>query len=112
MPNGPLKWVRGRNTLIQNRTFLFKCPRWSEFMDTGKIILFNLSDGILGERNSQLLGQLIVSKFQLAAMSRADIHQNNAGHLICTWMNSRRSPQPRPARMRRYYHVPENMVCR
>ena len=41
-------------------------------MDTGKIALFNLSDGILGEQNSQLLGQLIVSKFQLAVMGRAD----------------------------------------
>jgi len=41
-------------------------------IDTGKILLFNLSDGILGEANSQLLGQLIVSKFQTAVMSRAD----------------------------------------
>lgn len=41
-------------------------------MDEGKIVLFNLSDGILGEANSQLLGQLIVSKFQMAVMSRAD----------------------------------------
>ena len=43
-----------------------------EAMDSGKILLFNLSDGILGEANSQLLGQLIVSKFQMAVMSRAD----------------------------------------
>lgn len=43
-----------------------------EAIDTGKILLFNLSDGILGEANSQLLGQLIVSKFQTAVMSRAD----------------------------------------
>jgi hypothetical protein len=41
-------------------------------MDEGKILLFNLSDGILGEQTSQLLGQLIVSKIQLAVMSRAD----------------------------------------
>ena len=40
-------------------------------MDSGKIMLFNLSDGILGENNSQILGQLIVSKFQMATMSRA-----------------------------------------
>ena len=44
-----------------------------EAMDSGKILLFNLSDGILGEVNSQLLGQLIVSKFQTATMSRADL---------------------------------------
>ena len=42
-------------------------------MDDGKIMLFNLSDGILGETNSQLLGQLIVSKFQTATMSRANV---------------------------------------
>ena len=42
-------------------------------MDQGKILLFNLSDGALGEQNAQLLGQLVASKFQLAAMSRADI---------------------------------------
>ena len=41
-------------------------------MDEGKILLFNLSDGVLGEANAELLGQLIVAKIQLAAMSRAD----------------------------------------
>jgi hypothetical protein len=40
-------------------------------MDQGKVMLFNLSDGLLGEQNSQLLGQLVVSKFQLAVMARA-----------------------------------------
>ena len=49
-----------------NRSLNFR-----EAMDEGKIMLFNLSDGILGEQNSQLLGQLVVSKFQLAVMSRA-----------------------------------------
>lgn len=41
-------------------------------MDGGKILLFNLSDGILGEVNAQILGQFIVAKLQIAAMSRAD----------------------------------------
>jgi hypothetical protein len=41
-------------------------------MDDGRILLFNLSDGLLGVQNSRLLGQLIVSKIQLALMSRAD----------------------------------------
>ena len=41
-------------------------------MDTGKILLFNLSDGLLGEASSQLLGQLIAAQLQLAVMSRAD----------------------------------------
>ncbi|SYZ73725.1 hypothetical protein TRIP_C50006 [Candidatus Zixiibacteriota bacterium] len=46
-------------------------------MDEGKILLFNLSDGILGEAASQLIGQLIVSKFQTATMSRADEAKHN-----------------------------------
>lgn len=41
-------------------------------MDEGRVLLFNLSDGILGEQNAQLLGQLVVAKMQLAAMSRAN----------------------------------------
>jgi len=61
-----------RNTLCQTgpRSLNFR-----KVMDTGKIVLFNLSDGILGEQNSQLLGQLIVSQFQLAVASRANMPQ-------------------------------------
>ena len=57
-----------RNILCHPTTSL----NFREAIDSGKILLFNLSDGILGEANSQLLGQLIVSKFQMAVMSRAD----------------------------------------
>jgi hypothetical protein len=58
-----------RNILCQpGKSFSFR-----RAMDDGKILFFNLSDGILGEQASQLLGQIIVSQFQLAAMSRADI---------------------------------------
>jgi hypothetical protein len=42
-------------------------------MDEGRVLLFALSDGLLGEQNAQLLGQLVVAKIQLAAMSRADL---------------------------------------
>jgi hypothetical protein len=42
-------------------------------MDRRKILLVNLSKGKLGSLNSQLLGTLIVTKIQLAAMSRADV---------------------------------------
>jgi hypothetical protein len=45
---------------------------FQQAMDAQKIMLFNLSDGILGQQNSQLLGQLVVSKFQLAVMARAN----------------------------------------
>jgi len=57
-----------RNCLCQPKGSL----NFRKAMDEGKILLFNLSDGILGETTSQLLGQLIVSKFQMATMSRAD----------------------------------------
>lgn len=42
-------------------------------MDRGKIIIVNLSKGKLGEDNSQLLGSMLITKFQIDAMSRADI---------------------------------------
>ncbi len=44
-----------------------------EVMDEGKILLVNLSHGQIGEVNAGVLGALIVTKIQLAAMSRADI---------------------------------------
>ena len=39
-------------------------------MDEGKILLLNLSQGKLGEDNSALLGAMIITKIQLAAMNR------------------------------------------
>jgi DNA helicase HerA-like ATPase len=47
-----------------------------EMMDQGKIFLANLSKGKLGEENSMLLGGLLITKFQLAAMSRVDIPED------------------------------------
>ncbi len=44
-----------------------------QIMDERKILLVNLSRGLLGEDNAALLGSLLVTKIQLAAMSRADI---------------------------------------
>ena len=43
-----------------------------KIMDDGKILLMNLSKGKIGEDNSALLGAMMVTKIQLAAMSRAD----------------------------------------
>ncbi len=43
-----------------------------EIMDGGKILIVNLSKGLLGEDNSSILGALLVTKIQLAAMSRSD----------------------------------------
>lgn len=44
-----------------------------EIMDTGKILLMNLAKGRVGEENSALLGAMMITKLQLAAMSRVDI---------------------------------------
>ena len=41
-------------------------------MDEGKILICNLSQGRLGEDNSALLGAMLITKIQLAAMSRID----------------------------------------
>ncbi len=42
-------------------------------MDSGKILIMNLSKGRIGEDNSALLGAMMITKIQLAAMSRVDI---------------------------------------
>ena len=42
-------------------------------MDEGKILIVNISKGRVGEDNSALLGAMIVTKLQLAAMSRVDL---------------------------------------
>jgi CxxC-x17-CxxC domain-containing protein len=44
-----------------------------EIMDEGRILIANLSKGKIGEDNSRLLGALLITKLQLAAMSRVDI---------------------------------------
>ncbi|MFH1426792.1 MAG: type IV secretion system DNA-binding domain-containing protein [Candidatus Kerfeldbacteria bacterium] len=44
-----------------------------EIMDSGKILLMNLSKGRIGEENAALLGAMMITKIQLAAMSRVDI---------------------------------------
>lgn len=41
-------------------------------MDDGKILLVNLAKGSIGEDTSNLLGSLLISRFDLAALSRAD----------------------------------------
>lgn len=47
-----------------------------EIMDQGKILIVNLSKGRIGEDASQLLGALVITKLQLAAMSRVDIAEH------------------------------------
>ncbi len=66
------------NSLIRN---VIGQPKSSfnlrELMDNKKIILINLSTGKVGETNAALLGSLMITAIQLAAMSRADIAEEN-----------------------------------
>ena len=44
-----------------------------DIMNSGKILIANLSQGRLGEDNAALLGAMIITKFQLAAMHRVSM---------------------------------------
>ena len=58
-----------RNIIGQSQSsFSFR-----EVMDTGKILFINLSKGEIGEENSSFLGLVLVPRILMAAMSRADI---------------------------------------
>ena len=47
-----------------------------EVMDTGKILIVNLSKGALGEENMSFIGLLLVQKLLAAALSREDIPED------------------------------------
>ncbi len=44
-----------------------------QMMDDRKIIIMNLSKGLIGETNANLLGSMLTTRIYLAAMSRADL---------------------------------------
>ena len=60
-----------RNILGQNQSSF----DLRNVMDEGKMMIINLSLGQTGELNMKLLGMLFVIKFQMAAMSRADVSE-------------------------------------
>ncbi len=45
-----------------------------KMMDDQKIIIMNLSKGLVGESNANLLGSMLTTRIYLAAMSRADLN--------------------------------------
>ncbi len=61
-----------RNIVGQSRSGI----NLRKLMDEGKILIVNLSTGLVGEDNAAILGALMVTKIQLAAMSRADIERD------------------------------------
>ncbi len=59
------------NTLIRNIVGQTKSAfDVTDCMNSGKILLMNLSKGLIGDINSQLLGMIVVNKIQVAAMRR------------------------------------------
>lgn len=56
-----------------------------EIMDKGKILLMRISKGNLGEENAALIGAMVVTKVQQAAMSRTDTpeDQRHDFYLYC-----------------------------
>jgi len=50
--------------------------RFRKVMDEGKIFIANLAKGKIGEDNCSLLGAMLVTQMQLAALSRADITED------------------------------------
>ena len=62
-----------RNILGQARSTL----DLRAIMDSGGILIVNLSKGKIGDDASGLLGALLVTALQLAAMSRADVPEEN-----------------------------------
>jgi hypothetical protein len=57
-----------RNILGQSESLI----NISESMNSKKIFIANLSKGVLGETGTQLLGSLLVTQFQAAALARAN----------------------------------------
>ncbi|MCA9355367.1 type IV secretion system DNA-binding domain-containing protein [Candidatus Kaiserbacteria bacterium] len=45
-----------------------------KIMDEKKILIMNLSKGLIGETNANLLGSMLTTRIYLAAMSRANLH--------------------------------------
>lgn len=58
-----------RNIIGQNKSKI----SLRNIIDSGKILIVNLSKGLIGEDNSALLGAILITELQLAAMSRVNV---------------------------------------
>jgi len=52
-----------------------------DMMDSRKILIINLSKGLVGETNMRLLGSMLTTRIFLGAMSRANLHGAELGQL-------------------------------
>ena len=62
-----------RPIITQSHTSL----NFRDIIDTGKILVVNLSKGKLGDINAALIGMIVVSKLQIAAFARADMEEKS-----------------------------------
>jgi type IV secretory pathway TraG/TraD family ATPase VirD4 len=67
LTNSPLRNIVGQ----KDNTFHLR-----KVMDEGKILIANLSKGAIGEDNCALLGAMLVTQIQLAALSRSNLKEN------------------------------------
>jgi hypothetical protein len=58
-----------RNIVAQSKSTI----DFREIMDSRKILILNLSKGLIGESNMALLGNMIITRLQLAAMERVNM---------------------------------------
>ena len=63
-----------------------------EIMNSGKILILNLSQGKLGEDNAALLGAMFITQIQLAAMNRSFVKEEDRRDFSCMWTNFRILP--------------------
>ena len=64
--------VTMRNIVGQSRSAF----DFGEIMNNGKVLIVNLSKGVLGEENASFLGMLIIPKFLVASMNRVNIPED------------------------------------
>lgn len=57
--------------------------RLRQIMDEGKVLLVNLAKGKIGEDTAGLLGALLVSRLNLAALSRSDLPEDQRRDFFC-----------------------------
>lgn len=57
-----------------------------KFMDQKKIVIINISKGIIGPENMRLLGGMLITKIQLAAMSRANLSDEALRRIPSTYL--------------------------
>ncbi len=66
------------NTVIRNIVAQSKSTiDLRKIMDTRKILIVNLSKGLVGEDSSKLLGGMLITRLQLAAMERVDMMEKD-----------------------------------